>query len=76
VERLSSELNRQQTINKNMKREVLELNELITDHIQMSRKKIEERDQEIARLKATANISSSKPPIHISSEESSKFAES
>jgi hypothetical protein len=45
VEKLNAELSRQQTINKNMKREVLELNELITDHIQMSRKKIEERDQ-------------------------------
>lgn len=45
MEKLNAELSRQQTINKNMKREVLELNELITDHIQMSRKKIEERDQ-------------------------------
>jgi hypothetical protein len=35
----------------NMKKEVLELNELITDHIQMSRKKLDERDKEIIAWK-------------------------
>lgn len=34
-----------------MKKEVLELNELITDHIQMSRKKLDERDKEIIAWK-------------------------
>lgn len=62
IERLTTDLNRQHQINKNMKKEVLELNELITDHIQMSRKKIEERDREIAMWKqkyeSATNISS------------------
>lgn len=44
-------MTKQYAINMNMKREVLELNELITDHIQMSRKKLEERDAEIVAWK-------------------------
>lgn len=67
-------MDRQFQINKNMKREVLELNELITDHIQMSRKKIDEKDKEIMLLRQKYEMVA-KPNIKVEDEEEPKMVD-
>lgn len=57
-----------------MKREVLELNELITDHIQMSRKKIDEKDKEIMLLRQKYEMVA-KPNIKVEDEEEPKMVD-